>query len=164
MNNKTKGAIAAAAGAVILAGGAGTMAAWNDSTTGTDGGTITAGELNIEQVGSGTWTWGDGTTTFNPAEDRLIPGDTVQYTATYNITLEGTNLTATLKPELREVDGDLADLLTVGTAGGDEVEVDSSGQKSVTTTITFDESKAGDNGGMNEQADLSGATVTLTQN
>ncbi|MGK2241757.1 MAG: alternate signal-mediated exported protein, partial [Rhodococcus sp. (in: high G+C Gram-positive bacteria)] len=34
MNKTTKGAIAAGAAAVLLAGGAGTMAAWNSSTNG----------------------------------------------------------------------------------------------------------------------------------
>lgn len=116
MNKKTKGALAAAAGAAILVGGAGTMAAWNDSTD-LGGGTVTAGVLNIDQQpDSGNWKFEDGEP-FNPVTDRLVPGDTVVYTATYNITAEGTNLKATLTPTLAGVDGELEPLLTVAAEG-----------------------------------------------
>ncbi|MBM4653639.1 alternate-type signal peptide domain-containing protein [Rhodococcus hoagii] len=48
MNKKTKGAIAAGAAAVLLAGGAGTMAAWNSSAS-LPSATITAGELKVTE-------------------------------------------------------------------------------------------------------------------
>ncbi|AUH67858.1 MULTISPECIES: alternate-type signal peptide domain-containing protein [Gordonia] len=169
MNKVTKGALAAAAGAAILAGGAGTMAAWN-SNVNTNGGTVTAGQLNLTAVDTGTWTWVGGTKdgdTFNPGTDRLVPGDTVRYTASYKITAVGTNLTATLTPSVGGVSGDLAQYLDPTTAGGGPgitvTPADNNTTKKVSTDITF-RADTSNKDGQDKTADLSGATVTLQQN
>ncbi|QRY62020.1 alternate-type signal peptide domain-containing protein [Gordonia sp. PDNC005] len=168
MNKVTKGALAAAAGAAILAGGAGTMAAWN-SNVGTNGGTVTAGQLNLTSVDAGSWKWVGGAKdgqAFVPATDRLVPGDTVRYTATYKITAVGTNLTATLTPSLGGVTGDLSSYLTAtptGGAGATVTAADNNTNKTVSTDITFKTATTGTDG-QNKTADLSGATVTLQQN
>ncbi|MBY4570885.1 hypothetical protein ACN95_12760 [Gordonia sihwensis] len=168
MNKVTKGALAAAAGAAILAGGAGTMAAWNSNVT-TDGGTVTAGQLNLTSVDAGSWKWIGGSKDgqpFNTASDRLVPGDTVRYTATYKITAVGTNLTATLTPSLGGVSGELAPLLTASPtdgAGTQVTQADNNTDKTVSTDITFKSTTTGTDG-QGKVADLSGATVTLQQN
>ncbi|GEE00126.1 hypothetical protein nbrc107696_05720 [Gordonia spumicola] len=167
MNKVMKGALAAAAGAAILAGGAGTMAAWNSNVT-TNGGTVTAGQLNLTAVDSGSWTWVGGTKNgqaFVPATDKLVPGDVVRYTATYKITAVGTNLKATLTPQLGGVTGELKDFLTATNAGGGAVNItstDNNTNKTVSTDITFNASTTGTDG-QTKTADLSGATVTLQQ-
>ncbi|GAA4744840.1 alternate-type signal peptide domain-containing protein [Gordonia alkaliphila] len=167
MNKVTKGALAAAAGAAILVGGAGTMAAWSDSSS-LGSGTVTAGTLNIDQVpDSGKWHWGTpGGTEFNPATDRLVPGDTVVYVADYNITAVGTNLVATLTPTLGNLEsGELAQHLhvtAVGDGGGEIRPTGSVQTKTIGTAITFTDVQG--ETGQGASASLAGGTVTLTQN
>ncbi|ALG85706.1 alternate-type signal peptide domain-containing protein [Gordonia phthalatica] len=165
MNKMTKGALAAAAAAAILAGGAGTMAAWNSQSS-LGSGSVTAGTLNIEQVGTaGTWHWNtaDGAA-FDPATDRLVPGDTVVYVGEYKITAVGTHLTATLKPSVAGISGDLASLLDVTPVGGEET-ITPNGTvqtKTIGTAITFKGDTTG-SAGQGEDASLAGITVTLQQ-
>ncbi|GAA2237404.1 alternate-type signal peptide domain-containing protein [Herbiconiux moechotypicola] len=95
MNKLAKGAIAGAAGLVLLLGGAGTFAYWN-STADIAGGTITAGNLLVENTGgAGVWTDQNGTT-INIATYRIVPGDTLTYTDTLTVTAVGNNLVAEL--------------------------------------------------------------------
>ncbi|MGB6246892.1 alternate-type signal peptide domain-containing protein [Gordonia sp. (in: high G+C Gram-positive bacteria)] len=168
MNKATKGALAAAAAAAILAGGAGTMAAWNSSVN-TNGGTVTAGSLNLTATDAGSWTWVGGTkdgTVFNAATDKLVPGDTVRNTAKYKITAVGTNLTATLTPSLGGVTGELAAQLDVTPANGATISItsaDNNTEKTVQTDITFKSATTGTTG-QGKSADLSGASVVLQQN
>lgn len=163
MNKATKGALAAAAAAAILAGGAGTMAAWTANTGTGDSTTVTAGSMNVVQTpNTGTWTWtvNDAEVPFNPQSDKIVPGDVIKYTASYDVTLEGTNLKAKLKPTLGGISGDLQDLLTVDTTGGSTVDVTQSATYPVSTTITFN----GDaTTGQTKSGSLAGATVTLEQ-
>ncbi|MGB6039826.1 MAG: alternate-type signal peptide domain-containing protein, partial [Gordonia sp. (in: high G+C Gram-positive bacteria)] len=109
MNKATKGALAAAAAAAILAGGAGTMAAWNSTAPGTGGGTITAGSMTVtQQPDTGGWAWADGTPIADITTIKIVPGQSVKYTAIYNVELIGTNLKADLVPTLGGVTGELA--------------------------------------------------------
>ena len=162
MNKVTKGALAAAAGAAILVGGAGTMAAWQSNAGNTGSTTVTAGSLDVKQIGGGTWTWADGTTAL-PANARLVPGDVIKYTADYQVTVDGTNLSADLVANVGGVSGELKNYLKTSTSGGGTQQNVTTGPHKVTTTITFDPTEAGANGGMNKQASLENATVTLTQ-
>lgn len=167
MNKVTKGALAAAAGAAILAGGAGTMAAWN-SNVNTNGGTVTAGQLNLTATDAGSWKWVGGDKNgqaFDTENDTLVPGDVVQYTASYKITAVGTNLKATLTPTLGGVSGDLATYLTATNAGGGAISItsnDNNTTKTVSTNITFKAATTGTDG-QTKTADLSGASVVLQQ-
>src|SRR4051812_29833136 len=54
MNKLVKGSVAAATGIVLLMGGAGSLALWNDSQV-VNGGTVSTGELDIALQGTGTW-------------------------------------------------------------------------------------------------------------
>jgi len=98
MNKLVKGSVAAATGIVLLMGGAGSLALWNDSQA-ISGGTISTGELDIALSGTGAWkdvSVGAPTTTWVPATDKLVPGDTITYTQDVAVKASGKNIKATL--------------------------------------------------------------------
>jgi alternate signal-mediated exported protein len=94
MNKLTKGAIATAAGVILLMGGAGTLASWNSSANTGSSQTITAGALNVTANSDGVWK--SGTTTITPSTFLIVPGDSVTYTQTFNLVASGNNLLFTL--------------------------------------------------------------------
>lgn len=98
MNKATKGAIAAGAAGILLLGGAGTFALWEDNANIT-GGTVSTGELELA-LGTGTWaeTATPGTP-INIATFDIVPGDSLTYTTTVTATATGDNLTGELKIE-----------------------------------------------------------------
>lgn len=169
MKKTTKGAVAAGAAALLLAGGAGTMAAWNASTTAGPAQTVTAGSMAVEQTTAGSWKWVGGLKdgqAFVPATDLIVPGDKVSYTANYKIDLVGTNLKAKLTPAVSGVTGALKDanLLTVTPANGTVTEY-TAGLNQAATFTTVIEFKPGTTNldGKGQTASLSGGTVTLEQ-
>jgi alternate signal-mediated exported protein len=85
MNKFLKGSIAAAAGLVLLLGGAGTFALWSQSTTVADH-AVASGNLTLASTG-GAWNT-------NPA--LWVPGDSFTYTTTLTLTATGDNLKAWL--------------------------------------------------------------------
>jgi alternate signal-mediated exported protein len=101
MNKATKGAIAAGAASVLLLGGAGTFALWEDTKT-VDAAPISTGVLTLGLAGAGTWYDATATspgvieniTTFN-----IVPGDTVTYTTPVTVTAQGDNLKGEFKIE-----------------------------------------------------------------
>ncbi len=143
MNKLTKAAIAVAAGVILLMGGAGSLAYWSDSAlSGPTGQTISAGNLAITAVNAGSWTKAfSGTTTFtagNPVADitavRIVPGNRLVYTQTFNVSATGDDLFFTVGNTANSVSGvgganaALAGLLTTnssftvtGPAGGNVV-------------------------------------------
>lgn len=100
MKKTTKGALAVGAAAALLMGGAGSLALWNDSEE-TPASTISSGTLDIALV-PGTGTWTDISTDSNkpgaidPATFKMVPGDTLQYDASFTVTADGDNLAATI--------------------------------------------------------------------
>nr|WP_314142721.1 alternate-type signal peptide domain-containing protein [uncultured Rhodococcus sp.] len=107
MNKATKGAVAAGAAAVLLLGGMGSLALWNDSET-LGGGTITSGDLRLT-LDEDTVNWQDVSDDVTPPVDinidtfRIVPGDTVAYTADFSVEAEGENLTANLTADVSNV-------------------------------------------------------------
>ena len=99
MKKTTKGALAAGAAAVLLAGGAGTYAAWTASTVAASDATVSTGHLTVTQDGAGSWSWATPGVTgaFDPASMTLAPGDSVTFSGNYTLGIVGTNLTATLE-------------------------------------------------------------------
>ena len=98
MNKLVKGSIAAATGIVLLMGGAGSLALWNDSQV-VNGGTVQTGELDIALLGTGAWkdvSPDAANTTWVPATDKLVPGDTITYTQDVSVKASGKNIKATL--------------------------------------------------------------------
>jgi alternate signal-mediated exported protein len=95
MNKLTKGAIATAAGVILLMGGAGTLASWNSSATAGTSQSISSGSLGVTSAGSGTWKNAAGTT-ITPSSYKITPGDTLSYTQTFNLAATGDNLLFTV--------------------------------------------------------------------
>jgi alternate signal-mediated exported protein len=95
MNKSTKGALAAAAGAVLLLGGAGSLAYWNASAT-VNGGAITTGSLTL---GAGTcdptWVYSNGTAAGQTVV-KVVPGDAITKSCTFTVGASGDHLSATL--------------------------------------------------------------------
>jgi alternate signal-mediated exported protein len=93
MKKSTKGAIATSAAAVLLLGGAGTLAYWSDSGT-VPGGTIQSGQLKLgtPDCGAG-WTL-DGGAAFTT--QLLVPGDTLTKVCTVDLVATGAHLGADL--------------------------------------------------------------------
>ncbi|MFM1724184.1 alternate-type signal peptide domain-containing protein [Rhodococcus sp. PAM 2766] len=167
MNKKTKGAIAAGAAAVLLAGGAGTMAAWTSSQSVT-GGDIKSGHLTVTQKSGTTagWSWSTPgkSGTFNPASETLVPGDSVTYTGTYVLGIKGTNLKADLTVGTLD-GGALPAGLSFSTSGSsssltDLNESNNGNEVTVTGTLTFAGTATGS---MDQTVDISDVAVTLKQ-
>ncbi|WP_345346853.1 alternate-type signal peptide domain-containing protein [Rhodococcus olei] len=110
---RTKGAIAAGAATVLLAGGAGTMAAFTGGG-GVGGGGVGAGSLALAQSGTPTWTDQNGAVAIT--NFRAVPGDTVTYAASFTITATGTNLKANLAVDSATITGDPALKAAMGTS------------------------------------------------
>lgn len=93
MKKSTKGALATSAAAVLLLGGAGTLAYWNDSAT-VPGGTVQSGQLELGTPNCGAgWTL-DGGTAFTT--QLLVPGDTLTKVCTVDLVATGEHLGADL--------------------------------------------------------------------
>lgn len=137
MKKTTKGALAAGSAAVLLMGGAGTLAFWSD-TGNADAGTITAGEFDLGDVVCGD-DWLEGT----DAITLLVPGDTVTKTCTGTLSITGehvgatVDLTPTSVAAAEAAFGDEIDITATLTApvGG---AVSAPGDHAVTVTITVD--------------------------
>lgn len=98
MNKVMKAGIAAGAAGVLLLGGAGTFALWNDSTS-VDAGSVSTGHLKLNASAAGAWTdisGADPGVAFNPATDHIVPGDTVKFAQTVTIDADGKNLKGAL--------------------------------------------------------------------
>ena len=177
MKKLTKAAIAGAAGIALLLGGAGTLAYWNADATAA-GGTITAGELTIVPVGAGAWTDANGPITI--ADFRAVPGDVLTYTATFDVTAVGDNLTATAaltgdsiaaasaSPEDVALAGLLQDSATFTIDGATTTTLTAlPGTQQVEVNVTiewpFDGAPVDDNAAMNGAVSLDDMTITLTQ-
>ena len=97
MNKLTKGTIAGAAGVLLLLGGAGTFALWNDSAN-INGGTISSGELSFDSTTPGVWEDVSYDTlppvVIDPATFLMVPGDTVEYAQDVTLNATGDNLLA----------------------------------------------------------------------
>lgn len=173
MKKNTKGAIAAGAAALLLAGGAGTFAAWSDEAE-LGGGDVNSGHLRItEAAGTGEWVWAtDGVTgDFDPETDTIVPGDSIEYTADYTLEVEGTNLVASLTPTLGGLTGDeelleqltfASDSDTTGLDLDSITEANDGATVSVTTTITFDPATT-DQVGAEQTVSLADSTILLEQ-
>ena len=99
MKRSTKGALAASAAAILLLGGAGSLAFWS-ATVNVPGATIASGELKLSTPDCGDgWLLDAGEATasdpYAPG-DRVVPGDVITKVCTFDITATGDHLRATL--------------------------------------------------------------------
>lgn len=88
-----KGALTVATGTALLVGGFGSFALWSEQDP-LPSAPISAGELSV-QAQAETWTDESpdaATTSWDPATDELVPGDTVSLTVPLTVTAVGKNL------------------------------------------------------------------------
>lgn len=151
MNKLTKGIIAAAAGIILLSGGAGTFAAWNSQAT-IAGGTVNTGQLEVETTGTGTWADQTGTPVAAPtlASYVFAPGDELTFTQDVLVTVRGAHLVGNLSALIPGITN------TTGTAAA-----------GFDVTATFGTPTAGNgaviaNGTANGSYDISAASSSAT--
>lgn len=178
MKKSTKGALAAAGAAILLVGGAGSLAYWTASAEVQGTGTITAGQLALTPTGPegcDPWTLdtaegGDGT--FNPATMKIVPGDVVSTSCEFTITAEGEHLRAAFAVSTPSFAAGSATALvnaieadveaTIGGAVVSEITEAHDGQTvAVDVTLTFLDTA--DNATQNLAAELENIAVTLQQ-
>ncbi|MDC4232457.1 alternate-type signal peptide domain-containing protein [Actinomyces sp. B33] len=104
MSRATRAALALTAAAVLIAGSGATFARWYDEASLTSQ-SVTTGSLRVSPVpDSQHWRinapdtdeTADATLPFDPAVDRIVPGDVVTYTTKVRLGLVGKNLRASL--------------------------------------------------------------------
>lgn len=170
MKKSTKGAFAAGTAAVLLMGGAGTLAFWNAEGD-AEGGTLTTGTLTMTDLTCDA-TWTEGTDT---DVQLLVPGDTVTKECTGNITMTGDHISATVTLDdasvataeaefnLATTMGDDVDI-TASLAGGGNA-VTKSGPVTVTIKVAWNYGSVADNDaqGVSTSA-LDGLVVEAKQN
>lgn len=113
MNKFAKGGIAAGVGVVLLLGGGGTFALWNDAAN-LDGGTIVSGRLALNDTSfQGAWYRYDASKTSLadytsplPADYKIVPGDELVYVGKgLGLTAEGGRLAFQVSVNLDQVTG-----------------------------------------------------------
>ena len=179
MNKVTKGALAAGTAAVLLTGGAGTLAYWSDDAT-VDGGSFASGHLAITPVtGTGCtgWTLDRGEDApgvpYDPATMLLVPGDVLTQNCEFTLDAEGEHMRGTVSATPATTPtGALAPYLTVDTAGltldgepvadGAFTEANDGQVLGVNIAVTFDPATT-DPASMDVAAALESITVTAEQ-
>lgn len=184
MKKTTKGALAAGSAAVLLMGGAGTLAYWTDSVT-TEGTDIASGHLSLDLDECQGWEL-DGGAAYT--SQLLVPGDSLTQSCTYVLDIAGAHLTqvdfdVTLPSDVtgaaalvEELDVTTAVALNgvpqgdgtdVAVADGQEVTVDITVTWPYADQVDDDADGAVDNGSNvvgGLQAALDDLTVVVTQN
>jgi alternate signal-mediated exported protein len=179
MNKFTKASIATGAGIVLLLGGAGTFAYWNDAEDLAPG-TITSGTLTLEQgTAAGVWTdTSDNSTITDLGDFLIVPGDKLVYTKSIAVNATGDNLLAVLSADTTDmVGGALADDVTVSveavttdlgvTNVGDEVHITAalagSSTIDVRVVVEFPWGTANGTVGQGQSIDLTDLKLVLNQ-
>jgi len=103
MKKSTKAAIATGAAAVLLLGGAGTLAYWTADGE-VDAGTLTAGDLTYTVGTCGDWTFADADTEGAGTVTAIVPGDTVEKVCSGTIDGSGDHLQADVEVDQASVD------------------------------------------------------------
>lgn len=96
-NRLMRTALAGATGVALLAGGFGSLSNWSEEDP-LPSAPVTAGELSLA---TGAETWTDQSpdapdTTWNPATDEMVPGDTVRVEVPLTLTVIGKNMAGTV--------------------------------------------------------------------
>lgn len=185
MNKTTKGSLAAGAAAVLLLGGAGSLAYWTDSAT-VNGGSVNSGFLTLDDGDcDDSWVYAAGSASPGATVVNFVPGDIVTKQCTFVIGAEGDNLAATpaipasvtitptpAAPSFTATVGATYTLAGAAYSASTPITEDDDGDALVATilvTIPFGTNEAGvplvnANDTQNITAALADLTVTLTQN
>jgi alternate signal-mediated exported protein len=109
MNKIVSGAVAGAAGIVLLLGGAGSFALWNANAT-VAAASVESGNLALQSTTQGVWTdiTNGGSTVIDPTTYRMVPGNVLQYTNAMTVTSTGTTVGADLTYNPLSITGDSA--------------------------------------------------------
>ncbi len=174
MKKSTKGALAAGSAAVLLMGGAGTLAYWSDSDT-VDESTVGSGRLDLEVISCADWqldaVGGAGGAL---GSREIVPGDSLTKTCTYTLTAEGDHLEAELDVTEPTWTGDLEDDVdTTATFTVDSTAVEpgtplafaDGAPRTITAafTVDFPFGTGVDNTSQDVTATLGDVTLTVTQ-
>ncbi|QBJ97351.1 alternate-type signal peptide domain-containing protein [Rhodococcus sp. ABRD24] len=166
MNKKTKGAIAAGAAALLLAGGAGSFALWSDSES-LNGGTITAGTLTLST--QGTPSWSDQNGPIDIATFLAVPGDVLTYKTQAVIGATGDNLEAAITVDPTSITGDLKTALgtpavsmKIGSTSVTTI-TDDNDTDLVDVEVAFTFAQSSDNTSQTKTASLANLTLELQQ-
>lgn len=179
MKKTTKGALAASTAAVLLLGGAGSLAYWNTEGT-VAGGGFSTGDLELDFADCDTAGW----TVTNSVEGvsdqdvdltdfAVVPGDVFTKACTIAVVAVGDNIRATLgvtdgsvTPSATLDDDDYTVTSSFLLAGAALTEVDESNNDDlidVELTVDFPIGSAVDNDSKNSSLDLGDFTVAATQ-
>lgn len=177
-----RGAVAATVATAVLLGGFGGFSLWQDSLQGGMSDSINTGQLRINSIEDGTWSFAENDTDMEAkgwvfGEEREIditqwlasPGDELIYNTTANVTVTGTDMIGAfnidqtsytiLNPEL---EGYIT--VTVANAGQNIYPSDTPQDVPVKITVKFSEDIPGLMGQAGTNViDLSNITVTLDQ-
>lgn len=170
MNRTTKSALAVGTAAVLLTGGAGTLAYWSDTQT-VAGTPITSGTLRLGAPACGAGWRLDGNVVFT--NQVIVPGDVLSKVCTIDLIATGEHLGADLTvstaafatPNALTTQLVPAATFTVGGATRNHItELDDTGTAEITATVTvtFD-GPAATNASQNLSATLNSVAVTATQ-
>jgi len=179
LKKSTKGALAAGTAALLLLGGAGSLAYWTGEGT-VSGGKITSGRLALEPTTTPCTGWTlDGGDAFDPTTAKVVPGDTLTKSCSYTLTATGDHIAGTIEatqPTFTAADDSdpaLASALTATAAvtdrDADDAPLTSFGPAQnghvvdVALSVTLPEGTAVDNSTQGLAAQLAAITVTATQ-
>lgn len=167
MKKTTKGAIAVAAAVTLLLGTGGTLAYWNDSANLAGQTNITAGQLRVAQNGTPSWQIkhqnGTATAVSDITAVRIVPGDQLIYTGSYNITAEGQDLAFTVGLAAGSIAATTSSAADVALAGrltaATTFSVNGGAATTAGTTVTVAKPTGADNGIKTHTVSIS-ATIT----
>jgi alternate signal-mediated exported protein len=141
MNKMAKGVIATGVGIILLAGGGGTLATWNQAENASMG-SVVAGDLNLTAL-AGTWKNAKNEPITNIAAYKVVPGEVLTFTQNLDVILKGNlmaaNLTVTGLPEAQTTNEvTVATVLTQGAVALPSTLTQANADgKTVTATTTF---------------------------
>lgn len=174
-NRMVKGAVALGFAALLLLGGAGSLAFW--TATGTvSGGAIDTGSLALTTPAcAGGWTLDSagGGGAYIPGTTLLVPGDVISETCTTTLTATGAHMRGTITANTPNVTGAAAGTFTVsvgniadtttGTNLTTFTNTNNGDTLAVQVQVTFVDPGTADNSTQNLTAVLSDVTLTATQ-
>ncbi|WP_324804776.1 alternate-type signal peptide domain-containing protein [Gordonia sp. YC-JH1] len=155
---------------MLLLGGVGSYALWND-TEDIVGGNITTGDFGLDCGTGGTWTDVSptmiGGSAINPLEDLMVPGDVWKYSGDCTVTATGKNMKATLGVNLGTTNVPSDNFVVTTSVNGTDttttpIDVTNGQELPVTVQVEFKESTPGTED-TNASVQVSNMKITLNQ-